>query len=101
MLTTYYSQDGHLKLGAEGDLREALWIDLYSPSREEEQRVEAELQIDIPTREEMREVESSSALYRDHDATFITIRVVERGESEQPKLASVSLILAHQQFLTI
>jgi magnesium transporter len=102
MLTTYYSQDGHLKEGAEGDLREALWIDLYSPSREEELRVEGELQIDIPTRDEMREVESSSALYSEHGATFITIRVVERNEEDmQPKLASISLILAHEHLLTI
>ncbi|SEC33910.1 magnesium transporter CorA family protein [Terriglobus roseus] len=101
MLTTYSDLNGHLTPTAEGDLRNALWIDLYEPSREEEIRVEAMLQLEIPTRDEMREVESSSALYREHGATFVTIRLVERGASPQPRLASVTLVLAGQQFVTI
>jgi magnesium transporter len=102
MLTTYCDHDGHLEATAEGDLRNALWIDLYEPSREEEQRVEATLQLEIPTRDEMREVESSSALYREHGATFVTIRVVERGDSSpQPRLTSVTLVVARHQFVTI
>ena len=101
MLTTYYSTDGHLQAAAEGDLREALWIDLYEPSREEEQRVEAELGIEVPTRDEMREVESSSALYREHDATFVTVRVVERTEGRQPSLSAMTLIVLGNHFVTI
>ncbi|AFL89590.1 Mg2+/Co2+ transporter [Terriglobus roseus DSM 18391] len=101
MLTTYSDQNGHLLPIAEGDLRKALWIDLYEPSREEEIRVEAELQLEIPTRDEMREVESSSALYREHGATFVTIRLVERRESMQPRLTSVTLVLADNQLVTI
>ena len=101
MLTTYYARDGHIAAGAEGELAEALWIDLYEPSREEEQRVEAALQLAVPTRDEMREVESSSALYSEHGATFVTIRVVDRGDVGQSKLASMTLILTGRQFLTI
>ena len=101
MLTTYCDQDGHLQATGEGDLRSAMWIDLYEPSREEESRVEAVLRLEIPTRDEMREVESSSALYREHGATFVTIRLVERAESSQPRLASVTLVLAKQQLVTI
>jgi magnesium transporter len=101
MLTTYYSADGHLQAAAEGDLRQALWIDLYEPSREEEQRVEAGLGIEIPTRDEMREVESSSALYREHDATFVTVRVVERTEGRQPSLSAMTLIVRGNHFVTI
>lgn len=101
MLTTYYSQDGHLVAGAEGKLQDALWIDLYEPSREEEIRVEAALQIGIPTRDEMREVESSSALYAEQGASFVTVRVVDRSDEDQPKLVSVTLILIGTQFVTL
>lgn len=101
MLTTYYSHDGRLTAGAEGTLQDALWIDLYEPSREEEQRVEATLHIGIPTRDEMREVESSSALYTEQGASFVTVRVVERAQDDQAKLASISLILVKNQFVTI
>lgn len=101
MLTTYYSQGGHLSPGAEGNLQDALWIDLYEPSREEEGRVEAALQIGIPTRDEMREVESSSALYAEQGASFVTVRVVDRSDEDQPKLVSVTLILARKQLVTL
>ncbi|MGI4853380.1 MAG: magnesium transporter CorA family protein [Janthinobacterium lividum] len=101
MLTTYYSQEGHLRPGGEGNLQEALWIDLYEPSREEEGRVEAALKIGIPTRDEMREVESSSALYAERGASFVTVRVVDRSDEDQPRLVSVTLILAQRQLVTL
>ena len=41
-------------------LRAAVWIDLLNPSPEEEQAVQAALRLEIPTREEMQEIESSS-----------------------------------------
>lgn len=100
MLTTYYANDGHLAQGAEGNLQDALWIDLYEPSREEEQRVEAALGIGIPTRDEMREVESSSALYSEQGASFVTVRVVDRAE-DRARLTSITLVLAKTQFVTI
>jgi len=101
MLSTYYVQENQLKPAQEGDLRRARWIDLFDPSLEEEKRVEEELGISIPTREEMREVESSSELYRSDDAVFITIRVVERGQAGGARLASFTLILAHGQFISL
>ena len=101
MLTTYYPHDGHLLPGAEGALADALWIDLYEPSREEESRVEAELQVSVPTRDEMREVESSSALYTDQGATFVTVRVVDRADNDQARLTSVTLLLVRNHFVTI
>lgn len=101
MLTTYYSREGRLAPGAEGELHEALWIDLYEPSREEEQRVESALHIQVPTRDDMREVESSSALYHEYGATFVTIRVVERTDRDQARLTSITLVLAMTQLLTI
>jgi magnesium transporter len=101
VLTTYYLQDGHLHEGAEGDLRQAIWIDLLEPSREEEQRLEALLDVEIPTRDEMREVESSSALYRENDFTFVTVRVVLQEDLQQPRLTSMTLVLGKGHFITV
>ena len=53
-------------------LRRAVWIDLLSPTPEEEKQVQAALRLEIPTREEMQEIESSSRLYREGDALFLT-----------------------------
>ncbi len=41
------------------------WIDLNHPSEEEEVRIERLLGVEIPTREEMAEIEVSSRLYRE------------------------------------
>lgn len=43
---------------------EAVWLDLIEPTAEEEAAVEAALGIDIPTREELAEIEASSASTR-------------------------------------
>ena len=40
--------------------QDAVWIDLLTPTGDEEARVERLLGIDIPTREEMAEIEESS-----------------------------------------
>lgn len=101
MLSTYYRDHDHLMQLAEGDLRTAAWIDLFEPSKEEVERVEAELGLDVPTREEMREVESSSALYREDGATFVTVRVVIRGPEGEPGITSITLMLIRNQFLTL
>jgi magnesium transporter len=102
MLTTYYSDDhGNLHMAAEGDLRKAMWIDLYEPSHEEEQRVESELQLEVPTRDEMREVESSSALYHESGSTFVTVRVVEKREGSQPSLTAITMVVSGNYFITV
>ena len=53
-------------------LRHAIWIDLLNPTPQEEKAVQDALDIEIPTREEMQEIESSSRLYREGDALFLT-----------------------------
>lgn len=101
MLTAYRSQEGHLQPLPVGTIHGALWYDLYEPSQDEELQVESALNLQVPTREEMREVESSSALYREHGGTFVTIRVVLRTPDAQPRLTSITLIYAQNVLTTI
>ena len=42
---------------------DALWIDLIEPTREEDRLVERHLSIEIPTKEEMADIEPSEILY--------------------------------------
>jgi len=51
----------------------AIWIDLLEPTPEEEKLVEASLGIEVPTREEMKEIETSSRLYEDNGALYMTM----------------------------
>jgi magnesium transporter len=87
MLTSYSLDKGLLALrqGApgEGPLSSAVWIDLLNPTPEEERAVQDALRLEIPTREEMQEIESSSRLYKEGEALFLTapfLYGIEEGE---------------------
>ena len=72
----------------------ALWLDLREPTAAEEQLVEQALGIDVPTREEMREIESSNRLYEENGSLFLTATVVTRLDTDLAVTAQVTFILA-------
>lgn len=80
---------------------DALWIDLIDPSRAEDKLVERHLAIEIPTREEMADIEPSEILYRENDARYMTARVLCGSDSEVPKLIDVSFILTERALVTV
>ena len=82
-------------------LKHAIWIDLLSPSREEELVVERIAGVNIPTREEMQEIEVSSRLYAEGDALFMTIVMIMRSQSDDPVSDAVTLILQPQRLITV
>lgn len=82
-------------------LKNAIWIDLLSPTTEEENLVEKFIDIDIPTREEMKEIELSSRFYRENDKLFMTAMAIAQSSSIEPKLEPVTYILTPNQLFTI
>ena len=60
---------------------DAVWIDLLTPTVEEEQAIERALGINIPVREELAEIEASSRLYVRNGATFMTATVISRADN--------------------
>src|SRR5882724_4954888 len=56
--------------------RDALRIDLFEPSQDEEKTVEAALGFEVPTREEMQKIEISRRLYREKDILFMTATIL-------------------------
>ncbi|MCB1353702.1 MAG: magnesium transporter CorA family protein [Rhodobacteraceae bacterium] len=78
-----------------------IWIDLLRPTREEETHLEARLGIDIPSLEEMREIEESNRLYVEGHATVMTA-VIPWGVSEgTPGMDPVTFVLANGRLITI
>ena len=70
-----------VETGAESALpADALWFDLLEPSLDEERRVENALGVDVPTREEMKEIETSNRLYEDNGALYMTATVAAQLE---------------------
>ena len=74
-----------------------VWIDMVEPSAKEETVVEASLKIDIPTREELAEIEASSRLYQEDGAAFMTANLIRRGENDRPESSPVTFIIKGNQ----
>jgi magnesium transporter len=80
---------------------DVLWIDLIEPTREEDRLIERHLGIEIPTREEMADIEPSEILYRESNAHYMTARILCSSETETPKLVDVSFILTERSLVTV
>ena len=79
---------------------DAVWIDLLEPTQEEEKFVESTLGIDVPTREEMKEIETSNRLYEDNGALYMTTTVAAQLDTDRPVSMAVTFILVGQRLVT-
>jgi len=57
--------------------------------------------IDIPTREEMQEIEASSRLYEENDALYMTALVVWRADTHQPANTPVTSSSTPRHLITV
>jgi len=105
MLTTYTIESGHLTVreGAQDieALRRAVWIDLLTPTAEEEHQVQNALRLEIPTREEMQEIESSSRLYKEEDALFLTAPFLYGVDGGELGSTAISFVLGNSHLVTV
>jgi magnesium transporter len=91
----------HVQTAGESISPEAIWIDLYEPTRDEDRMVEQSLGIEIPTRDEMQDIEPSSLLYTENNARYMTARILCHSDTETPKLVPVSFILSEKALVTV
>src|SRR5262245_25612179 len=79
---------------------EAIWIDLLEPDPAEEKRIEQALRIDVPTREEMREIEASNRLYEENGTLYMTATIVTKLDTDLPEATQVTFILTGSRLVT-
>src|SRR5690242_21336187 len=94
---------GLAKVGSSADETipsDAIWLDLIEPTPAEEKLVEQTLRIDVPTREEMREIEASNRLYEENGSLYLTATVVTRLDTELAETAQVTFILSGAALVT-
>lgn len=77
-----------------------VWVDLLEPTLAEERAVERLLAIDVPSREEMREIETSNRLYEENGTLYMTATVVTKIDTDRPESAAVTFILSHNRLIT-
>ena len=79
----------------------ATWIDLDEPTRAEEQLVERCVRLDIPTQEEMSEIEPSSRLYERNGALYMTASVLSGISEGLPSSTPISFVLTDNRLVTV
>ena len=79
----------------------AIWIDLITPSLQEDKLVERMFGIAVPTREEMQEIEVSSRLYVENGARYMTATLMCHSDTATPKTTPVTFILASHRLVTV
>ena len=80
---------------------EALWLELYQPTAEERARVEAALGLQLPSHDEMREIEPSSRLYAEDGAVFMTGTFISHADEAVPTSDAITFVLTQRTLVTI
>ncbi|MBZ9678436.1 magnesium/cobalt transporter CorA [Mesorhizobium sp. ES1-1] len=78
-----------------------VWADLINPTKEEEKTIETWLGVDVPTREEMEEIEISSRLYVEDGAYFMTATLPAQTDIDDPQMSPVTFVLAGARLITV
>ncbi|MGL5136582.1 MAG: magnesium transporter, partial [Beijerinckiaceae bacterium] len=76
----------HILQHGEDIVPTTVWIDMIEPTRDDDRIVESWLGIEIPTRDEMQDIEPSSLLYTENSARYMTARILCHSDTQAPKL---------------
>lgn len=79
----------------------ATWIDLEEPTEAEERLVERCLGLDVPTPEELKEIEPSSRLYERNGAIYMTMSTLWGVQDGQPSASPIGFVLAGNRLVTV
>jgi magnesium transporter len=81
--------------------RDAVWVDLCNPLPSEISSVERAFGMEVPTREEMGEIEASSRLYTENGALVMTAPILHRATAEFPESGVITFILLPETLVTV
>lgn len=102
MLTKYCLDAGRVTPMTEDyAARTSIWYDLVHPAPEELSALSGELGLDLPSREEMEEIELSSRLYVENGAVFLTASVLSGLDTPDPVIAPVTFVLTADAVITL
>ncbi len=83
------------------DCAAAIWIDLVHPSRRDEMQIEKLAGIQVPTREEMAEIEVSSRLYFERGAHYMTANIIYAVDMPEPQSTAITFVLSEKHLITV
>ncbi|EKV31723.1 Magnesium and cobalt transport protein CorA [Caenispirillum salinarum AK4] len=105
MITAYCYRAGgiHRRVIGPGDpLPEGCtWIDALKPTEEERAALTGALNVDLPSFEDMMEIEASSRLYTEESCAYMTAPVVANAETATPEANALTLVLTPTTLVTL
>jgi magnesium transporter len=103
MLRTYGPEcDGSTIDPSHGEIPAgATWIDLEEPTREEEKLVERCIGLNVPTQDEMAEIEPSSRLFERNGALYMTLSALRGVVEGRPTTTPISFVLTGERLVTV
>jgi magnesium transporter len=81
--------------------RKVSWIDLVDPTKEERDSVETKYGLELPSREELSEVESSSRIAEANGVLFLSIPIVSHAHAVEEAPSPVGFVLSKDVLVTI
>jgi magnesium transporter len=87
---------------AQGSLPpEIVWIDLLRPEPAEIAYVTRTTGLEVPSRDDLSEIESSSRLQSEGGALYLSTPMVYRADSDQPLGTPVGFVLTRERLITV
>lgn len=103
MITAYHARDGRLiasELPSHETLTSAVWIDLFQPDTAAAITL-AGMGLDVPSLEDMEEIELSNRLYHDDGTDYLTVMVPGQNDVDEQIAAPVTFILSPKRLVTV
>jgi magnesium transporter len=78
-----------------------VWLDLNCPTRDEDHYAEELTGIEVPTRQDLKDIEPSSRLYTEGKAIYLTGSVIAHADTGIPMLSDVAFVLTDAVLVTV
>lgn len=104
MINAFKLDDKHLsKLDIEeySSLSEAIWIDLVAPEKAERKRITREFGVELATRVELEDIESSARFFEDEDGLHIHTFYYLEDSDDRPKTSTVAFTIKEGRLYTL
>ncbi|NDF11888.1 MAG: magnesium transporter CorA [Proteobacteria bacterium] len=79
----------------------SIWIDILNPTQDEEESIEQQLNIQIPTREEIWKNEVLNRFYEQDGVYYMTLAIITKVDTPYPQTSTVTIILSKTYLITL
>ncbi|MBE0412417.1 magnesium/cobalt transporter CorA [Yoonia sp.] len=103
MIRSFAANAGRLQPFEDGTgaVAQAVWVDLMTPTPAEEAELERTLAVNIPTKEEMEEIEISSRLFTEDGSAYMTAILPANADGDDFEMYPVTFVLTPTHLITV